>query len=119
MDLDELGLERFAVAGHCGASSHALACAAQLTGRILGVVAIAALVPFDAEGLDRFAGMGSAGVRTLRAAADGRTPEAGDDLDFTAADRAMVDGPWAWFSQVVEPGSASCGSAPARGTSRS
>ncbi|MEV8506833.1 alpha/beta hydrolase [Actinoplanes sp. NPDC051475] len=108
---DELGLERFAVAGHSGGSSHALACAAQLTDRIMGVVAIAALAPFDAEGLDWFAGMGPAGVRTLRAAAVGRTEEgpaaetggAGDGIDFTAADWAMFDGPWAWFSQVVEP----------------
>jgi len=99
---DALGIDRFAVAGHSGGSSHALACAAVLTSRVLGVVSIAALAPYGAEGLDWFAGMGPAGEATLRAVAAGRAYET-DDVDFIPADWAMFDGPWSWFSEVVEP----------------
>ena len=99
---DALGLERFAVAGHSGGGSHALACAARLTDRVSAVLSISALAPFDAEGLDWFAGMGPNGEATLRAAAAGRTYEA-ENVDFIAADWAMFEGPWSWFSEVVEP----------------
>src|SRR5206468_3612514 len=52
--VDALGIERFAVVGHSGGSPHALACAALLPDRVLGVLAIACLAPFDAGGLDWF-----------------------------------------------------------------
>ncbi|MEV4705597.1 alpha/beta hydrolase [Actinoplanes sp. NPDC049316] len=99
---DALGVDRFAVAGHSGGGSHALACAARLTGRVLAVVSISGLAPFDADGLDWFAGMGPTGAATLRAAAAGGTYDA-EDVDFIPADWAMFDGPWSWFSEVVEP----------------
>jgi pimeloyl-ACP methyl ester carboxylesterase len=99
---DALGIDRFAVAGHSGGGSHALACAARLTDRVLAVLSISAPAPFDAEGLDWFAGMGPTGEATLRAAAAGRT-YTGDGVDFIPADWAMFDGPWSWFSEVVEP----------------
>ena len=53
---DALGIGRFAVMGHSGGSPHALACGALLPDRVLAAVCVSALAPFDAEGLDWFAG---------------------------------------------------------------
>jgi pimeloyl-ACP methyl ester carboxylesterase len=69
---DSLGIDRFAVIGHSGGGSHALTCVALLPDRVLGVVSVAGLAPFDAEGLGWFAGMAASGVASLRAAAEGR-----------------------------------------------
>jgi len=69
---DELGIDRFALMGHSGGGSHALACAALLEERVLGVVSVAGLAPFGAEGLEWFAGMTASGVASLSAAAEGR-----------------------------------------------
>src|SRR5829696_629193 len=66
---DVLSIDRFAVMGHSGGGSHALACAALLQERVLGVVVVAGMAPFDAEELDWFDGFGPA---DLRAAAAGR-----------------------------------------------
>ena len=60
-----LGIGQFAVMGHSGGGSHALACGALLPGRVLGVVSVAGMAPFDAEGLDWFAGMAAAGAAEL------------------------------------------------------
>jgi pimeloyl-ACP methyl ester carboxylesterase len=68
---DALGIDRFAVMGSSG-GPHALACGALLPERLLGVVSVAGLAPFDAEGLDWFAGMSDSSVASLRAAAEGR-----------------------------------------------
>jgi pimeloyl-ACP methyl ester carboxylesterase len=103
---DDLGVDRFAVVGQSGGASHALACAARLTDRIIGVVSIAALAPGDADGLDFFRGMGPAGTRALRAAAAART-EKNEEVDFLPQDWAMFDGPWGWFGEVVKPAVAS------------
>src|SRR5690349_7589749 len=56
--VDALGIDQFAVMGASGGGPHALACAALLPGRVLAAVSIAGLAPFDADGLDWFAGMG-------------------------------------------------------------
>ena len=107
---DALGVGRFAVMGHSGGSPHALACAALLADRVVAVLAGAGLAPFDAAGLDWFAGMGPASRGSLGAAAAGRAAkeayEARTDkpeMDFAPADLAMFDGPWAWFGSVVGP----------------
>jgi pimeloyl-ACP methyl ester carboxylesterase len=109
---DAFGIERFAVMGHSGGAPHALACAALLPERVLAVVAASALAPFDADGLDYFAGMASTGVATLQAAAAGREAkerherEHGDDYDpeFTPADMAALSGTWGWLGTVVGAG---------------
>jgi len=49
---DALGIDRFAVMGHSGGGSHALACGALLPERVLGVVSVSGMAPFGAEGLD-------------------------------------------------------------------
>ncbi len=106
---DWLGIDRFAVMGHSGGGSHALACGALLPERVLGVVSVAGLAPFGTEGLDWFEGFGPAGVAQLRAAAAGRAAlekhlaESEDEPEFTPEDEAALAGEWAWFIDVVRP----------------
>jgi pimeloyl-ACP methyl ester carboxylesterase len=54
---DARAIDRFATMGHSGGGPHALACAALLPDRVEGVVSMSGPAPFDAEGLDWFAGM--------------------------------------------------------------
>jgi pimeloyl-ACP methyl ester carboxylesterase len=106
---DALGIDRFAVMGHSGGGSHALACAALLSERVLGVVSVSGMAPFGAEGLDWFEGFGPAGVAELRAAAAGRAAlekhlaETDDEPEFTSEDEAALAGEWSWFIDVVRP----------------
>ena len=107
---DALGIDRFAVMGHSGGASHALACAAVLAERVLGVVAVSGPAPFDAEGLDWFAGMAVPCRASLTAAVAGREAKARyeaeaeyDPAMFTAADHAALAGDWSWFEEVVGP----------------
>lgn len=106
---DALGIERFAVMGHSGGGSRALACGALLPERVLGVVCISGMAPFNAEGLDWFAGFGPSGAAELRAAAVGRAAlerhlaESDDSSDFTPEDEAALAGEWSWFINVVHP----------------
>jgi len=105
---DELGIDRFALMGHSGGGSHALACAALLPRRVLGMVVVAGMAPFGAEGLDWFEGFGPASVAELRAAAAGRAAlekhlaETDDEPEFTAEDEAALAGEWSWFNDVVD-----------------
>ncbi len=107
---DALGIDRFALMGHSGGAPHALACGALLPERILGVVSVAGLAPYGAEGLDWFAGMSDSGMASLRAATEGRAAkeryesEAEYDPEmFTAADHAALSGTWSWVLDVVGP----------------
>jgi pimeloyl-ACP methyl ester carboxylesterase len=108
---DVLGVDQFAVMGHSGGGPHALACGALLPDRVLGVVSVAGLAPFGAEGLDWFAGMAASGVASLRAAAEGRAAKeryeasgAEYDPEFTPADHAALSGAWSWLGEVVNAG---------------
>jgi pimeloyl-ACP methyl ester carboxylesterase len=107
---DALGIGQFAVVGHSGGGPHALACGALLPERVVGVVSMAGLAPFGAEGLDWFAGMADAGAASVRAALEGRAakeryeasaPEG--DPGFTPEDYAALSGPWSWVMDVVRP----------------
>jgi pimeloyl-ACP methyl ester carboxylesterase len=106
---DALDLDHVALMGHSGGGPHALAAGALLADRVLAVVSMSGMAPFDADGLDWFAGMGPSGVASLRAAAEGRAAkekyEAGDagEPEFTEADHAALAGPWSWFMSVVNP----------------
>jgi pimeloyl-ACP methyl ester carboxylesterase len=103
---DELGLDRFAVMGASGGGPHALACAALLPDRVTGVVSLAGLAPFDAAGLDWFAGMASDAA--LGAAMRGRaarelhevTAEF-DPASFVERDYDALAGPWASLGDDV------------------
>jgi pimeloyl-ACP methyl ester carboxylesterase len=105
---DALGIGRFAVMGHSGGGPHALACAALLPDRVLAVVSGSGLAPYEAEGLDWFAGMGPSGAAELRAAAAGRAALerhfASSEFDpeaFTPADHAALAGAWAWLGGIA------------------
>lgn len=105
---DALGIGQFAVMGHSGGGAHALACGALLPDRVVGVVCVAGLAPFHAEGLDWFAGMAAAGAAELRAAARGRAALAPalassefDPEQFTPADHASLAGAWSWLGEVA------------------
>ena len=105
---DALGIDRFAVMGHSGGATHALACGALLSARVIGTVSVSGLAPFDAADVDWFAGMGPAGAAELRAAAAGRdalerylgSTEFDPEI-FTPADHAALRGAWAWLGKVA------------------
>jgi pimeloyl-ACP methyl ester carboxylesterase len=107
---DALGIDRFAVMGHSGGGTHALACGALLPERVLAVVSVSGLAPYGAAGLDWFDGMYPSGVASLRAAVAGREAKerheataAYDPEMFTPADHAALEGPWSWLNSVVGP----------------
>ncbi len=108
--IDSLGIDRFAVMGHSGGGSHALAAAALLPHRVTGAVAVSSLAPYDADGLDWFDGMSPVGEASLRAAAAGRAAKEAHeatstdaDPGFTPADWEALSGEWGWFHSVVRP----------------
>jgi pimeloyl-ACP methyl ester carboxylesterase len=105
---DALGLDRFAVVGYSGGGSYALGTAAALGDRVRAVVSLAGIAPYDADGLDWFAGMVPSGVAALGTAAAGRTVRAAleasgfaYDARFTVADLALFEGPWGWLGKVA------------------
>ena len=59
---DALGIDRFATWGVSGGGPHALACAALLGERVVAVASLAGIAPFDAPGLNWFAGMGESNL---------------------------------------------------------
>jgi len=63
---DAYGWDRFAVYGHSGGGAPALACAAQLSKRLVAASSMAALAPYAAEGLDWYAGMGDFNVADFK-----------------------------------------------------
>jgi pimeloyl-ACP methyl ester carboxylesterase len=69
--LDHLGAESCLVAGWSGGGPHALACGALLPDRVRGVLCIAGVAPYAAEGLDFLAGMGEDNIEEFGAALEG------------------------------------------------
>lgn len=65
---DQLGIERFAVAGRSGGGPHALACAALLPDRVTRVAGLVSLAPPDADEIDWFDDMTEANVREYHTA---------------------------------------------------
>lgn len=62
----ELGIDRLGVWGISGGGPHALACAALLPDLVVGTASLAAVAPFEAPGLDYFAGMGRDNVDDIK-----------------------------------------------------
>jgi pimeloyl-ACP methyl ester carboxylesterase len=69
--LDSLGADRCFVAGWSGGGPHALATGARLGDRVRGVLAIASVAPYAANGLDWLAGMGEQNVEEFGLAVEG------------------------------------------------
>src|SRR4051794_14774368 len=85
---DAPGIDRFATWGISGGGPHALACAALLGDRVVGAASLAGVAPFDAAGLNWFAGMGEANLAEFGAALQGRDAVAA----FTAAGMEGMSG---------------------------
>jgi pimeloyl-ACP methyl ester carboxylesterase len=62
----QLGIDRLGVIGLSGGGPHALACAALLEDLVPAVVSLAAVAPYDAEGLDYFEGTGELNVEDTK-----------------------------------------------------
>jgi pimeloyl-ACP methyl ester carboxylesterase len=62
----ELGIDRIAMWGISGGGPHVLACAALLPDLVTAAASLASPAPYDAEGLDYFAGMGQGNVDDTR-----------------------------------------------------
>ena len=69
--LDHLGVDEFVTAGWSGGGPRALACAALLPERCRAVATIAGVAPYDADGLDWFAGMAEENHAEYHAAEQG------------------------------------------------
>jgi pimeloyl-ACP methyl ester carboxylesterase len=107
---DALGIGRFAVLGHSGGGPHALACAALLPERVIAAVSMSGPAPFDAVGLDWFAGWSPGIAAENRAAAAGRAALEAHSAEaeqedmgafFTEADMAALGGSWSWVASVA------------------
>jgi pimeloyl-ACP methyl ester carboxylesterase len=70
---DALELDTFATWGISGGGPHALACAALLPDRVFAAASLCSPAPFDADGLDWFAGQGEGNVAEHTAARQGET----------------------------------------------
>lgn len=110
---DSLGIDRFAVMGYSGGGPQALGCGALLAERVVAIVSVAGMAPFDADGLDWLAGMTPIAQAEMRAAASGRAAiedylsTAGLDLEsLTPADKAALAGEWSWLASVSGRGMA-------------
>lgn len=71
--LELLGADRFVVMGWSSGGPYALACAALLGGRCLAAAAVSTLAPYDAAGLDWYAGMSRSRVEEAVMAHHGGT----------------------------------------------
>lgn len=68
---DALGADTFRTWGASGGGPHALACAALLPDRVIAVATLASVAPFNADGLDWYAGMGQDNLDEFGLAVDG------------------------------------------------
>jgi pimeloyl-ACP methyl ester carboxylesterase len=96
----ELDVEHFAVWGASGGGPYALACAALLADRVVAAAVAPTLAPYDAAGLDWFAGMAQMDVQRFKLTISGRDvlqPElASQAATFRAVDPAQ-------FIELVGP----------------
>ena len=111
---DALGIGRFGVTGGSGGGPHALAVGARLPERVFAVFCVVGCAPYDAEGLDWFAGMDPENVKEFGWAVEGEdvlTPALEEemvkaqarvaedpstilgDFDLSEADRAVLADP--------------------------
>jgi pimeloyl-ACP methyl ester carboxylesterase len=123
---DALAIDRFAVTGRSGGGPHALACAALLPDRVACCEAVVSVAPFDAEGLDWFAGQtpgnvtegklsleGEAAIRSklepdrleiFERIASGNASTLPDDYELSETDRLQQAKDRAVFEEVIADG---------------
>lgn len=99
-----LQIDRLAMWGWSGGGAHVLACAALLPGLVAAAASLASLAPYDADGLDYFAGMGQENAddtRLLLTDPEAARPKTDKDreelLAASASDVAQV------FGSLVTP----------------
>jgi pimeloyl-ACP methyl ester carboxylesterase len=97
---EELRVDRFAVWGASGGGAHALACAALPPDRVVAAAVVTSLAPYDAPGLDWFAGMAEAAAQNPRLALVGR--DALEPVGAQVAEAVKVIDP-AQLLAVFEP----------------
>jgi pimeloyl-ACP methyl ester carboxylesterase len=101
---DALGVQRFATWGISGGGPHALACAALLPDRVVAAASLAGVGPFDAPGLNFFAGMGKDNHAEFGAAMAGREMiEARAGADAEALKGITPEGLIEVMSTLVSP----------------
>ena len=88
--LDALDADRCIVAGWSGGGPHALACGARLGERVAGVLSIASVAPYAAQGLDFLAGMGADNIEEFGLALQGEAALR-PYLDKAAAEIADIE----------------------------
>jgi pimeloyl-ACP methyl ester carboxylesterase len=125
---DSLGVDQFCVVGRSGGGPHALACAAQLTPRVLSAAILVGIAPSDAQGLHWDAGMTESNVSeytrdnpaavahdlSMRAEQIGNDPESMIEFLFpelTAPDRRVV-GDVAIRRQLIDTYAEACSNGP-------
>jgi pimeloyl-ACP methyl ester carboxylesterase len=99
-----LGIERLAVWGISGGGPHAIACAALLGDLVPAVAVLASPAPWQAEGLDFFAGMGELNVENIRLEVENpvaaRAKCENDRVEMLALD---LDGLMGFLSTLLAP----------------
>jgi pimeloyl-ACP methyl ester carboxylesterase len=99
-----LGIERLAVWGISGGGPHAIACAALLGDLVPAVAVLASPAPWQAEGLDYFAGMGELNVEDIRLEVENpvaaRAKCENDRVEMLALD---LDGLMGFLSTLLAP----------------
>ncbi len=88
---DTLGIGRFAVTGGSGGGPHALAVAARLGSRVSAAECRVGVAPFDAEGLNWWAGMDPQNVEEFRWALEGEQVLHENLSRLAAEDLARID----------------------------
>ena len=103
----ELGIGRLAMWGISGGGPHVLACAALLPDLVAAAASLASPAPFDAEGLDYFAGMGQGNVDSIRLSlADEAAARAETDQDREDMLAASPDGLASDMESLLSPADA-------------
>ncbi len=93
---DTLGIERLCVWGISGGGPHALAAAALLPDRVAAVASLAAVAPYEAEGLDWLDGMGEQNIEEFHVMFEG------EEAHRAAAERQREELFAATADQLVE-----------------
>jgi pimeloyl-ACP methyl ester carboxylesterase len=104
---DALNVDRLAVWGWSGGGPYALACAAMLPGLVVAAALLASGAPWDAPGLDFFAGMGQDNIDDIElsfsdpSAARQKTLEDRDSVLETTPDQLVEE-----FASLLSPADA-------------